>query len=136
LTEFGLGHVILAIISISSTVAGIASSFIISEWNRLKSSMSKLESYNPLEVEVARREMHVIRFIILSHVIAVFMFSINSVVGLILLTSQYLSLQLTLFISLILFSTGLYSFLIPFIVTLKDDFYLIKLHERMITKKR
>jgi len=131
LNEVCLKEVILAIISISGAVAGIASVFTISYWDRLKSTMAKLESPYPLDVEIALREVHVSRFVIIPHIIAIFLLSINSIMGIVALGGQLLHPFTIFLISLFFFCTGLYSFLTPIVVSLKDDFYLIRLHERL-----
>ena len=122
-------NIVLAIISVSAIVSGISGAYTLSLWNRLKRSIANLESPYPLEAEVAQREIHTVLFTITPQVISIFLLSINSVFGLIMLAGQFISPYCTFIILLFIFCTGLYSFLIPFLVVLKDDFILIRLHE-------
>jgi len=129
-------HVILVIISVSGTIAGITAAFTISMWNKLRESMIKADSSRPLEAEIARRDSYTARFIIIPHIISIVLLSINTVFGLITFITKIFNSELIFFILLLLFSTALYSLLIPLLIAVKDDVNLIRQHEKMEKEKK
>ena len=120
-------ELILTIISISATVAGISGMIVPYLFGQYKEHLKMLSSHQPKEYSIAQRDAAKSILILFSTLFSVIILGGNAIIGSMLIYTKVLPSNTIYGIMLTIFQIGMYSFLIPFIYVTRNDVKLIRL---------